>query len=179
MEHSPADSHEKLLYEGRHLSLKQRGSWEYVERRGRAGGVMIVAVTAEDELLLVEEYRPPVAANVISLPAGLVGDEGAAEDPAEAAARELREETGYEAAQLEFLGGGPSSPGLAAETVLFYRAHPVRRAGDPTAQEEIRLHAVALRSVREWTRRRNREGAVIHPLLWAGLYLAFPPGSSA
>ena len=168
----PAESRERVLFEGRHLSLKQRGSWEYVERRFRAGGVMVVAVTEGGELLLVEEDRPPVRARVISLPAGLVGDDGTPEDPREAAGRELREETGFEAASLEFLGEGPSSPGLASESVAFYRARDIRRAGPATGEEEITLHAVPLDRVREWTRERAAGGARIHPLLWAGLYLA-------
>ena len=173
MEVSSADRQERLLYEGKHLTLKQKGSWEYVERRGKAGGVLVVAVTPEENLLLVEEYRPPVDGQVISLPAGLVGDAPGPETPVVAAARELREETGYEAAGLDFLGAGPSSPGLASESVSFFLAREVRPAGQPTAEEDIRLHAVPLSEVRVWVRRREREGVLIHPLLWAGLYLAF------
>lgn len=165
---------DRLLYEGRHLSLRQRGSWEYVERRGRAGGVMIVAVTDEGRLLLVEEDRPPVEGRVASLPAGLAGDERP-EEESEAAARELREETGYEARELRFLGGGPSSPGLSSETVHFFLARGLRRVGEPSEEEAITLHEVPLDSVRDWARAREREGLRIHPLLWAGLYLAFPP----
>lgn len=162
---------ERMLYEGRFLSLKETRGWEYVERRGRAGGVLIVAVTDEGSLLLVEEERPPIQARVISLPAGLVGDEGP-ESAEEAGRRELLEETGYTARGLEFLGGGPSSPGLANETVAFYRARGVSRAGPPTGPEAITLHEVPLPRVRDWTAERERRGAAIHPLLWAGLYLA-------
>jgi ADP-ribose pyrophosphatase len=172
MESRPTDGAERLLYEGKHLCLKQKGSWEYVERRFRAGGVLVVAVTPEGKLLLVEEYRPPVGARVVSLPAGLVGDDGGGEDARTAAARELREETGFEAAALEFLGEGPSSPGLASETVSFYLARNVRRAGEPTGEEEILVHKVPLSEIRAWARERAEGGAAIHPLLWAGLYLA-------
>jgi len=172
MKTSADDRGERLLYEGKHLSLKQTGAWEYVERRFRASGVMVAAVTTGGELLLVEEYRPPVRARVLSLPAGLVGDAGTAEDPREAAARELREETGFEAASLEFLGEGPSSPGLASESVSFFLARGVRQAGAPTAEEEIALHSVPLPEIRAWTRQRAAGGVLIHPLLWSGLYLA-------
>ncbi len=137
---------------------------------------MVVAVTPDRKLLLVEEHRPPVGGRVLSLPAGLVGDDGP-EKAEEAAARELREETGFAAEKLEFLGAGPSSPGLASETVAFFLARGARRAGEPTAEEEITLHEVPLERVREWTRGRERAGSLIHPLLWAGLYLAFPEGS--
>jgi ADP-ribose pyrophosphatase len=169
----PADRPEdRILYEGKHLSLKRRGAWEYVERRGGAGGVLVVAVTPEDELLLVEEERPPVEGRVISLPAGLVGDRGP-EDPADAAARELAEETGHAAPRLEFLGSGPSSPGLASESVAFFLARDARRVGEPTGEEEIVLHRVPLAEIDAWTRAREGEGLLIHPLLWAGLHLAF------
>lgn len=169
---SARDREDRLLYEGRHLSLRQTDSWEYVERRGKAAGVMVVAVTPKGNLLLVEEYRPPVSGRVLSLPAGLVGDDGP-EPASVAAARELREETGYEAVELEFLGAGPSSPGLASESVSFFLARQTRRAGEPTGVEEISLHEIPLGRVREWTREQERGGALIHPLLWAGLYLAF------
>jgi ADP-ribose diphosphatase len=179
MEGPRQGSKEELLCEGEHLSLKRIGSWEYVERRGKAGGVLIVAVTRARKLLLVEEVRPPAGGRVISLPAGLVGDVGKPEDPAEAAARELREETGYEAEALELLGGGPSSPGLASETVSFFLAHGVRKAGEPSPEERLTLHEVPLREVRAWANERALEGSLIHPLLWAGLYLAFPPAQAS
>ena len=172
MKSTPADSEERLLYEGRHLSLKQTGSWEYVERRFQAAGVMVVAVTSGGDLLLVEEDRPPVRARVISLPAGLIGDGGASEAPDLAAARELHEETGYEASSLEFLGEGPSSPGLASESVAFFRARGIRRKEDAAAEEGITLHHVPVGQVRDWAQERAAGGARIHPLLWAGLYLA-------
>ena len=57
---------------------------------------MIVAITPRDEIVLAEEFRPPMNAPVISLPAGLVGDEGP-EDAVDAARRELAEETGHDA----------------------------------------------------------------------------------
>jgi ADP-ribose pyrophosphatase len=162
---------DRMLYEGRFLSLKETRGWEYVERRGRAGGVLIVAVTDGGNLLLVEEERPPIRGRVISLPAGLVGDEGE-ETAEEAGRRELLEETGYTARAMELLGGGPSSPGLANESVVFYRARSVSRTGPPTGPEAITLHEVPLADVRVWAAERERRGAAIHPLLWAGLYLA-------
>ena len=171
MGEAPRRPKDALLYEGRHLSLKQTGSWEFVERRGRAAGVMVIAVTPEGRLLLVEEDRPPLGGPVISLPAGLADGEGEAEDPARAAARELREETGYTADSFERLAGGPSSPGLSSETVSFYLARGVRRAGEPTGEEQITLHAVPVSEVPAWARAREQEGIGIHPLLWAGLYL--------
>lgn len=161
-----------VLFEGEHLSLLRAARWEYVERRGRAAGVMIVAVTAERKLLLVEEYRVPVRANVLSLPAGLVGDEGRRESARTAARRELREETGYSARAFRFLGAGPVSPGLASEHVSFFLAEGVRRRGEPSGDETITVRSVPLENLREFARRRARAGVEIHAMLWAGLRLA-------
>ena len=64
-------------------------------------------MTAEDQkLLLVEQYRIPVHAQTIELPAGIIGDEpgGSADEAhAEAARRELIEETGYEAGNIKMV----------------------------------------------------------------------------
>ena len=163
---------DEVLYRGTHLTLRRRRGWEYVERRDRAPGVLIVATTVAGDLLLIEEFRPPVDSRVVSLPAGLVGDEGELETPETAARRELLEETGYECGNLELLGGGPSTPGLASEMVSFYRARAVRKVGEPRAEEDIRVYEIPMESAVEWTLRRAAEGVLIHPMLWAGLLLA-------
>ena len=171
-------SGDRVLCQGEHLALKKSGDWEYVERRGANSGAMVVALTGDGRLLLVEEERPPVAGRVVSLPAGLVGDEGE-EEPESAAVRELEEETGYECERLVFLGGGPTSPGLSSETVLFFLGRRARPKEGAAPEAGIRLHEVPLGSVVEWARRREESGVQIHPLVWAGLYLAehaAPPG---
>lgn len=170
--HSRKNGRSETLCEGKHLVFRRRGSWEYVERKGARPGVLIVALTEKGRLLLVEEPRPPVGRDVISLPAGLVGDEDASERPETAARRELLEETGYSADHLRLLGGGPTSPGLSSESVTFYLARNARRVSEPSTDEPIRLHVVAPTGVARWARKKEREGARIHPLLWAGLYLA-------
>src|SRR5664280_3311369 len=87
------------LHTGKFLALIKEGHWEYADRVKANGVAIIVAVTAEQNILLVEQYRIPVHARTIELPAGIVGDEpgGSDECLAEAAKRELLEETGYSA----------------------------------------------------------------------------------
>src|SRR5215217_1288754 len=87
------------IAEGKRVRLVRRGDWEFVTRKKSSGIVAIVAVTDDYKLVLVEQYRPPVAKSVIELPAGLAGDEAGheQEDLLTAARRELLEETGYEA----------------------------------------------------------------------------------
>ena len=67
-------------YKGRYLDMLERDGWEYASRCNATGVVVLIAVTDADEILLVEQYRKPVMASVIELPAGLVGD---AADPDE------------------------------------------------------------------------------------------------
>lgn len=70
-------------------------SWESAERMTRHGAVdavAIVAITSDNKILLVSQYRPPLDSTCLELPAGLI-DKG--ESPEIAAVRELREETGF------------------------------------------------------------------------------------
>lgn len=161
------------LFEGEHLVFRRRRGWEYVEHRTAKESVMVLARTPEGAVVLVEEFRPAVDASVVSLPAGLVGDEGL-EDAESAARRELSEETGYEANVLELLGRGPGSAGMSSEIVSFYFAPGVRRAGPQGAREseEIRVHVVPLAELTKWARDREATGILVDPKVWAGLCLA-------
>ena len=82
------------LYRGKFLELLKEGRWEYVRRVNASGAVMIVAVTKEGELLLVEEYRVPLHARTVGLPAGISGDEGE-ESTLQSARRELEEDVSF------------------------------------------------------------------------------------
>jgi len=134
---------------------------------------MVVALTADDRIVLVEEFRPAVDASVICLPAGLVGDEGP-EESESAARRELLEETGWEAGALGLLGRGPGSAGMSSEIVGFYSARGVRRTGEQgeREREEIRVHVVPLAGLADWTREKEGAGVLVDPKVWAGLFLA-------
>ena len=101
----------RTLHEGRFLALRQRGRWEFVQRTNAFGAAVVVALTDADEIVLVEQYREPLQCRCIENPAGLAGDQPGEDDILAAAGRELLEETGFEAAKLEFLMAGPSAPG--------------------------------------------------------------------
>jgi ADP-ribose pyrophosphatase len=149
-----------------------------VEHRTAKESVMVVAVTGDARIVLVEELRPAVDSAVVCLPAGLVGDEGP-EDRESAARRELSEETGWKAAGLELLGRGPGSAGMSSEIVNFYLARDVRLAGEQGAREkeQIHVHVVPLRDLMRWASEREAEGTLIDPKVWAGVYLAQARGS--
>jgi ADP-ribose pyrophosphatase len=165
---------------GQHLALRADGHWEFAERTNATGGVVILAFTERDELLLVEQYRPPVRRSVISLPAGLTGDGGAAEDAVVSALRELEEETGYRAERVHRLAEGPSSPGLTSEMMTFFRAEGVRRIEGAVIDpgEGITLHVVPMENLHAWLHERENEGMLIDYKIFAALYLARKDGSS-
>ncbi|MDN5864539.1 MAG: NUDIX hydrolase [Gammaproteobacteria bacterium] len=160
------------LHEGDFLRLLRRGHWEYVERTNSRGVVAIVAVTDVGNLILVEQYRYPVARCVVELPAGLVGDEEAGEALLEAARRELIEETGYAADTIEAVCTGPVTAGLSNEVTTFCVARGLERvgAGGGDDSEDITVHEVPLTEVDAWLADRPAEVAV-DPKIHAGLRL--------
>ncbi len=159
------------LFEGKFLTLVREGRWEYCERVRNTPAAMIFACTPEGNVLLVEEFRPPIAAQSICFPAGLVGDEGP-ESALLAAGRELVEETGYEAGKLRYLFTGPSSPGLTSETVAFYLADDLRRvgAGGGVDNENIIVHEVPLAEIDTWLAEQMAARKSIDPRVYTGLY---------
>jgi ADP-ribose pyrophosphatase len=158
------------------VRLVKEGHWEWTERLNISGAVMIVALTEAHELVMVEQYRIPLHARVIELPAGLAGDEAAtADEPlATAASRELVEETGFEAERLEYLIDGPTSAGMTSETYSMFLARNVRRVGPGggDAHEDIQVHVVPLERVEQWLADRRREGVLVDPRVYLGLYFA-------
>jgi len=163
----------EVLAEGRFLRLVSRAGWEYVERQA-AGVVAMVAVNASGELLLIEQYRPPVGKPVIDIPAGLVGDIPGQEDEAfqKAAGRELLEETGYEAGELSFLAATPTSPGLSSEVVHLYRASNLTRIGSGGGDEteNLLVHEVPLPAIESWLQQRAAQGSLIDLKVYAALH---------
>ena len=149
----------ELKWAGRFLTVRQHGHWEYAERQGGIGAAVIVALDGED-IILVEQYRIPVGKRCLELPAGLVGDESAGESTAEAARRELEEETGYRADTIEELGLFYSSPGMTSESFTVVRATGLVRVGDGggSPEEDINVHRVPLASVPGFLREKRAEG---------------------
>jgi ADP-ribose pyrophosphatase len=164
----------EVLYAGRWLRMMKRGRWEYAERTNPGGGVIIVAVTADDRILFVEQWREAVRSKTIEMPAGLVGDiaGNASESAVAAAARELTEETGYRAERVDFLMAGPSSAGMSNEIIAFVRAQGLVRehAGGGDATEDIVVHEIPRKEAAAWLLQKSREGYSIDPKLFAGLY---------
>lgn len=164
------------LFETRWLVVYRSGRWDYVCRPQSEASVGILAITPQQEIVLVEQFRVPVQRRVIEIPAGLVGDEVEyrGESLAETARRELLEETGYRAEVVTQLLSSPTSAGLTAEFLYLFHATGLTRehAGGGIAGEDILVHHVPLASLREWLAQREAEGVAVDFKIHAALWLA-------
>ncbi len=183
-----------LIAKGKHIEFWRVGDhWEYAHRSDARQGVTIVAVTNEDKIVLVEQYRAPLGQHAIELPAGLVegsGDDG--EAVTAAVKRELEEETGYTCERVEVVATGSSSPGITDELNSLCLARGLRRTDEGIERvdvgygvtkqarprglkeegEKITVYEAPVQAAREWLAQREREGVVVDLKVFAGLYFA-------
>lgn len=159
---SHTDAPEAIVWQGKFITAKTRGTWEYVSRARGIKAAVILAVDKGD-VLLVEQYRVPLGAPCLELPAGLVGDDQAGEAVATAAARELEEETGYRAARIEMIGEFYSSPGMVSESFFLVRAEGLEKvgAGGGVADEAILVHRVPLSGLADFMATKRAEGCAM------------------
>ena len=162
------------VYEGRYQRMVVRGTWEYSERTHPGGlAAIVIAVTPEDKVLFVEQFRIPLQARTIEMPAGLVGDVDSGESIEQSAIRELEEETGWTAEHAQVLMIGPTSSGASSEKIAFVRASGLRKVGagggDPS--EDITVHEVPRAGAAAWLAGKLGQGYELDAKLWAGLWM--------
>ena len=154
----------ETLFETRWLGVYRIGHWDFVRRPNADSSVGILAITPDDEIVLIEQFRIPVQRDVIEIPAGLVGDEEEhrGEALAETARRELLEETGYDARKLEPLIISPTSAGMTSEfTHLFLATELEKRgSGGGVGAEDIKIHLVPKKDIRTWLGEKEKAGAI-------------------
>ena len=171
-----ADKPERIEWQGKFITTKTRGRWEYVARARGIRAAAIIAIDDEGHVILVEQYRVPLGRVCLEIPAGLIGDdEGKSGEAAEdAAMRELEEETGYRAERMENLGEFYSSPGMVSESFSLLRAHGLTKVseGGGTATEDITVHRVKLKDlpqfVADWRKHGHGVDVRIAMLMAAG-----------
>jgi len=116
----------EILYQGKVFNL-QVDEITYTESGNKGirqvavhpGGAVVVPVTDDGKIVLVQQFRYPLQRILLELPAGKLEPE---EDPMLCATRELTEETGYTAAKVEPLGFIFTSPGFCTEKLYMYVA---------------------------------------------------------
>jgi ADP-ribose pyrophosphatase len=133
----------RLVYEGRAIKLRidtvetpdgRQTTREIVEH---ADCVAIVALDANDNILLVRQYRKAVEKELLEIPAGGIEP---GEDPIAAVKREMREETGLLPRKIEPLGGFYSTPGYTTEYLYLYLATemvPMPLVAEDTAEIKV------------------------------------------
>lgn len=92
----------------------------------RPGAVAIAAITNENELILIKQFRPPIGKYVLSLPAGLIDKD---KSVSEIAKDELLEEAGFVANNWKLIGGNYNSTGILNEQVFLFLAVDLTRVG--------------------------------------------------
>jgi ADP-ribose pyrophosphatase len=127
----------KTVFKGRALKMRvdtvltadgRQSTREIVQR---SDCIAVIAVDAEGNILLENQYRQAVEKDLLEIPAGGIDD---GEDPETAVVREMREETGFRPRQLVRLTGFYSSPGYSTEYLYLYLATDL--APDPLSSED-------------------------------------------
>ncbi len=165
--------HGEYLYRGKILSLKVNevrlsnksiAIREIVEHPGAA---VIVALDDQQRVLMVRQYRSAAGKELLEIPAGTLNS---GEDPALCATRELKEETGYHAAQWEPLGYLYPSPGFSTEKMFLYYARQLTQAAaSPEEDEEITVEWVPLAQAMDMI----ESGEILDAKTIIGIYRAF------
>ncbi|MBP3038981.1 NUDIX hydrolase [Bacillaceae bacterium Marseille-Q3522] len=137
------------------------------------GAVCLLAITPEDKIVFVEQFRKPLEKTIVEIPAGKL-EKG--EDPAVCARRELEEETDYVCAQLELVTSFYTSPGFADELIYFYIAKGLTKKENSAALDEdefVRVLELTLdEAIRYWKDEKIHDAKTILALQYLQLQQA-------
>jgi len=114
------------------------------------GAVAIIAITSDNKLVVVEQYRKALERTLIEIPAGKIEP---GEDPKDTALRELEEETGFTASDLHYIQSFATSPGFADEIIHIYVAQGLKKLEAKRLLDEdefVELHECSLADAEKW-----------------------------
>ncbi len=144
----------EYIYKGKILNLRRdsallpNGSTAFREVVEHPGGVCIAALTEDNEVLMVKQFRYPYFETVLEIPAGKRDRRD--EDPLECAKRELKEETGATAEKFIPLGKLYPSPGYCGEIIWLYAATGLTfGAPEPDDDEFLTVEKIPLENLAE------------------------------
>ncbi len=139
----------EYIYKGKIINLRRdeaelpNGKTAFREVVEHPGGVCVAALTENDEILFVSQYRYPYGEVILEIPAGK--RDRADEDPLECGKRELREETGATAERFVFLGELYPTPGYCGEIIYMYAATGLSFGDtDPDEDEFLAVEKIPL-----------------------------------
>ncbi|MBK5246212.1 MAG: NUDIX hydrolase [Peptostreptococcaceae bacterium] len=113
----------EYIYKGKIINLRKdhveivSGKTSFREIVEHNGGVGLVVLTEQGKMVLVRQFRKAVEKDILEIPAGKIENN---EEPIAAAIRELKEETGYTARKMEFMGKIYPSVGYTTELIYLY-----------------------------------------------------------
>lgn len=166
----------EVLHEGTYLGLYQRGNWEFALRPNASVCATILPITDAGEIVLIEQFRVPMQARVVEVPAGLVGDEPEFEGEtiADCAGRELLEETGFQADKIIELIATPTSAGMTPEITHMFAATGLTKIhdGGGVDGEDITVYVVSLNQLDSFLAGKQADGKLIDFKIHASLYKA-------
>ncbi|AQQ53666.1 NUDIX hydrolase [Planococcus lenghuensis] len=131
--------HSERIYEGKIINLKvddvtlPNGKQSKRELVEHPGAVAVIAITPDNKLVMVEQYRKALERSIVEIPAGKL-EKG--EEPAASAKRELEEETGYTAGSFRHIQSFSTSPGFADEVIHLYAAEELKKTEQGAAPDE-------------------------------------------
>jgi ADP-ribose pyrophosphatase len=172
-------THSNRLYEGKIINLKvddvslPNGRTSKRELIEHPGAVAVIAITSENKILMVEQYRKALERSLVEIPAGKL-EKG--EAPEYTAMRELEEETGYTADKLELIQSFSTSPGFADEVVHLYSATGLKKSTSEALLDEdefVELMEVSLQEAEEMVKnQRIYDAKTAFAVLWVKERLA-------
>lgn len=110
------------------------------------GAVAVIAVTEDEKIILVKQYRKPLERAIVEIPAGKIEQD---EAPEVTAVRELEEETQYTTDDLTYVTSFYTSPGFADEIIHLYYTNNIRRLEEPVLGDEDEFVEVVELSLKE------------------------------
>lgn len=132
------------------VSLPENKGTAYRDLIFHNGAVAVIAITDEDKMILVKQYRKAIETISYEIPAGKL-EIGENADPEAAALRELEEETGY-TGELTLLYDFYSAIGFCNEKIKLYSASHLKRVENPRPQDEdetLEVYQVSLEQAKE------------------------------
>ncbi|MFD1928092.1 NUDIX hydrolase [Sporosarcina siberiensis] len=127
------------IYKGKIISLRieevelPNGKTAQRELIKHPGAVAILAITSDEKIVLVEQFRKALDRSLVEIPAGKIEP---GEDPKTTAIRELEEETGYSASEFTYIQSFATSPGFADEIIHLYLARGLKKVENPAAGDD-------------------------------------------
>ena len=126
------------------LPYGKKANREIIHHNGAVG---IIAITPEDKMVLIRQWRAPLGQVTLEIPAGKI--EKTEKNPLNTALRELNEETGYQAQKLEFLTEFYTSPGFADEKMYLYHALDLSKVKEKLKQDDDEFLEIVELSLQE------------------------------